>query len=88
MKNLNSLEQAWKEKLIKDLGLETYNSLFKNTLEDIIISPFYSNNNKTKKLACKFLFPHQWNILVEINSENINVVKNELNKYLNIKFSE
>ena len=48
MKNLNSLEQAWKEKLIKDLGLETYNSLFKNSLEDIITSPFYTNNNKTK----------------------------------------
>lgn len=82
MKNLNSIEQAWKEKLIKDLGLETYNSLFKNTLEDIIISPFYTNNNKTKNLAYKFLFPHQWNILVEINSENINVVKNELNNYI------
>ena len=82
MKNLNSLEQAWKEKLIEDLGLETYNSLFKNTLEDIIISPFYTNNKKIKKLAYKFLFPHQWNILVKINSENINVVKNELNNYI------
>ena len=56
MKNLNSLEQAWKEKLIKDLGLETYNSLFKNSLEDIITSPFYTNNNKTKKLAINFYF--------------------------------
>jgi hypothetical protein len=62
MLNAESLGLEWKNKLIDDLGLEKYNTLFSKSIEDVVISPFYTENNQPLNL----LIPDQWNILGEV----------------------
>ena len=42
MKDSKNLEKAWKDKIILDLGTDSYKRLFSKTNEGITISPYYS----------------------------------------------
>lgn len=73
---LSGLE--WKNKLIDDLGLEKYNRLFSKSIEDVVISPFYTENNQPINL----LIPDQWNILGEVKEVKFIEACNEINEFL------
>ena len=78
MSNAESLGLEWKNKLIEDLGLEKYNKLFSKSIEDVIISPFYTENNQPISL----LIPDQWNILGEVKEVKFIEACNEINEFL------
>ena len=46
MKDSKNLEKAWKDKIILDLGHDSYKRLFSKTNEGITISPHYTSNKK------------------------------------------
>ena len=78
MLNAESLGLEWKNKLIDDLGLEKYNRLFSKSIEDVVISPFYTENNQPINL----LIPDQWNILGEVKEVKFIEACNEINEFL------
>lgn len=78
MSNKELLGLEWKNKLIDDLGLEKYNRLFSKSIEDVVISPFYTENNQPINL----LIPDQWNILGEIKEVKFIEACNEINEFL------
>ena len=78
MSNTELLGLEWKNKLIDDLGLEKYNRLFSKSIEDVVISPFYTENNQPINL----LIPDQWNILGEIKEVKFIEACNEINEFL------
>lgn len=78
MLNAESLGLEWKNKLIDDLGLEKYNRLFSKSIEDVVISPFYIENNQPINL----LIPDQWNILGEVKEVKFIEACNEINEFL------
>ena len=78
MSNTELLGLEWKNKLIDDLGLEKYNRLFSKSIEDVVISPFYIENNQPINL----LIPDQWNILGEIKEVKFIEACNEINEFL------
>ena len=78
MSKTELLGLEWKNKLIDDLGLEKYDKLFSKSIEDVIISPFYTENNQPINL----LIPEQWNILGEVKEVKFIEACNEINKYL------
>ncbi len=78
MLNNELLGLEWKNKLIDDLGLEKYNKLFSKSIEDIVISPFYTENNE----PINILIPEQWNILGEVNEVKFIEARNEINEFL------
>ena len=78
MSKTELLGHEWKNKLIDDLGLEKYDKLFSKSIEDVIISPFYTENNQPINL----LIPEQWNILGEVKEVKFIEAYNEINKYL------
>jgi methylmalonyl-CoA mutase len=78
MLNAESLGLEWKNKLIDDLGLEKYNTLFSKSIEDVVISPFYTENNQPLNL----LIPDQWNILGEVKEMKFIEACNEINGFL------
>ena len=78
MSNTELLGLEWKNKLIDDLGLEKYNRLFSKSIEDVVISPFYTENNQPINL----LIPDQWNILGEVKEGKFIEACNEINEFL------
>ena len=78
MSNTELLGLEWKNKLIDDLGLEKYNRLFSKSIEDVVISPFYTENNQPINL----LIPDQWNILGEVKEVKFIEACNEINEFL------
>ena len=78
MLNTELLGLEWKNKLIDDLGLDKYNKLFSKSVEDIVISPFYTQNNQPINL----LMPEQWNIVGEVNEVKFIDIRNEIDKFL------
>ena len=78
MSNTELLGLEWKNKLIDDLGLEKYNRLFSKSIEDVVISPFYIENNQPINL----LIPDQWNILGEVKEVKFIEACNEINEFL------
>ena len=78
MSNTELLGLEWKNKLIDDLGLEKYNRLFSKSIEDVVISPFYIENNQPINL----LIPDQWNILGEVKEGKFIEACNEINEFL------
>ena len=66
MKDLKNLEKAWKDKIILDLGTDSYKRLFSKTNEGITISPHYTSNKKSLINPEKLLFPKEWDIVNEI----------------------
>ena len=78
MSNTELLGLEWKNKLIDDLGLEKYNRLFSKSIEDVVISPYYTENNQPINL----LIPDQWNILGEIKEVKFIEACNEINEFL------
>ena len=78
MLNTELLGLEWKNKLIDDLGLEKYNRLFSKSIEDVVISPFYTENNQPINL----LIPDQWNILGEVKEVKFIEACNEINEFL------
>ena len=78
MSNTELLGLEWKNKLIDDLGLDKYNKLFSKSIEDIVISPFYTENNQPINL----LIPNQWNILGEVKEVKFIEACNEINEFL------
>ncbi len=78
MLNTELLGLEWKNKLIDDLGLDNYNKLFSKSVEDIVISPFYTQNNQPINL----LMPEQWNIVGEVNEVKFIDIRNEIDKFL------
>lgn len=78
MSNKELLGLEWKNKLIDDLGLEKYNRLFSKSIEDVVISPFYTENNQPINL----LIPDQWNILGEVKEVKFIEACNEINEFL------
>ena len=78
MSNTELLGLEWKNKLIDDLGLEKYNTLFSKSIEDVVISPFYTENNQPINL----LIPDQWNILGEVKEVKFIEACNEINEFL------
>lgn len=78
MSNTELLGLEWKNKLINDLGLEKYNRLFSKSIEDVVISPFYTENNQPINL----LIPDQWNILGEVKEVKFIEACNEINEFL------
>ena len=69
MKDSKNLKKAWKDKIILDLGTDSYKRLFSKTNEDITISPYYTSNKKSLINPEKLLFPKQWDIVNELKCD-------------------
>ena len=69
MKDSKNLEKAWKDKIILDLGTDSYKRLFSKTNEGITISPYYTSNKKSLINPEKLLFPKQWDIVNELRCD-------------------
>ena len=69
MKDSKNLKKAWKDKIILDLGTDSYKRLFSKTNEGITISPYYTSNKKSLINPEKLLFPKQWDIVNELKCD-------------------
>ena len=69
MKDSKNLEKAWKDKIILDLGTDSYNRLFSKTNEGITISPHYTSDKKSLINPEKLLFPKEWDIVNELKCD-------------------
>ena len=78
MKDSKNLKKAWKDKIILDLGTDSYKRLFSKTNEGITISPYYTSNKKSLINPEKLLFPKQWDIVNELNCDKTTDLNNQI----------
>ena len=78
MKYSKNLEKAWKDKIISDLGTDSYKRLFSKTNEGITISPYYTSNKKSLINPEKLLFPKEWYIVNEIKCDKTTDLNNQI----------
>ena len=80
MKESKNLEKAWRDKIILDLGEESYKKLFSSTNEGINISPHYSFNRKSLINPETLFFPKEWNIINEIKCNKTTDLNKEIKR--------
>ena len=78
MKDSKNLKKAWKDKIILDLGTDSYKRLFSKTNEGITISPYYTSNKKSLINPEKLLFPKQWDIVNELKCDKTTDLNNQI----------
>ena len=84
MKNKDQNSEYWKKLIESDLGEKKTSNLFKNSIEDIEIYPYYTENNCYDR---DFIFPDEWNILGEIKFINEKKFLDEIKLLKKCKFS-
>ena len=80
MRSDKNIYDRWSEKIIKDLGVDKFNKLFSYSDENIKVSPFYSNNPNSMLNPDKFIFPHNWSILGDIDCNKCTDLNEEIKK--------